>query len=60
MNTSENQVSKEKIKNKAFQEWLKVCDKLQPNTPKQIDWFFEMYKNGYTPTEAINDMLLVV
>lgn len=58
MNTSEIQVSKEK--NKAFQEWLKVCDKLQPNVPKKIDWFFEMYKNGYTPREAINDMLLVV
>ena len=52
----------EKCYNKAdgFDKWFAEAQKILPSIPKQFDWFMQMYFKGYIPSEAVEDMMLVV
>ena len=43
-----------------FNKWFVEAENILPSIPKQFDWFMQMYFKGYTPKEAVEDMMLIV
>jgi hypothetical protein len=43
-------------KKEGFEQWYEKSENTLPSTPKQFDWFLQLFYRGHTPDEAMDDM----